>query len=424
MSEQKRTFMQNVMVLTTGTAVSQLIPFLVLPILQKYFYGPEDFSKLASFVYFSEMLGVIGTLKMEYAIVGKPTLRESREVAVTGFRVVAISALMACVASLLCYHFDWIHGLHQLGVSIFLIPLVVLAMGCVQLTAYWFNARKEYERIARGKFIQTATGEGVKLASGFAGLNFAGLIVGRTSGYGLTALIQYLRYRKDCETIERRNFSRLEVLKQHKSFVFYTTPSVFVGAFINFLYIEMFVENFGAVSAGMVSVAMTYVGAGLGMVAASISQVYYGTISNIHDKKGMMALYGKFLGRLTIMSFVMTAMIWVLPASWVVGVLGPEWNDLIVYCRVISVWLGVWFVSSSLSFIYLRLQRQRLMLIMDALHVAMIYAGFHLGRQFDGTALSALWGFTFAQVAFYMMAIGLAIVFIKTSKLLHDEPIR
>ena len=416
--------MQNVMVLTTGTAVSQLIPFLVLPILQKYFYGPEDFSKLASFVYFSEMLGVIGTLKMEYAIVGKPTMRESREVAVTGFRVVVISAVIAFVASLLCYHFDLIHGLHELGLSIFLIPVVVLAMGCVQLTAYWFNARKEYERIARGKFIQTTATEGVKLASGFAGMNFSGLIVGRASGYGVTALIQYFRYRKDSDSIERRNFSRWEILKQHKSFVLYTTPSVFVGAFIHFLYIEMFVENFGAVSAGMVSVAMTYVGAGLGMVAASISQVYYGTISTIHDKKGMMSLYGKFLGRLTIMSFVMTAMIWVLPASWVVGVLGPEWNDLIVYCRVISVWLGVWFVSSSLSFIYLRLQRQRLMLIMDALHVVMIYAGFHLGRQYDGTALSALWGFTYAQVAFYLMAIGLAIVFIKTSKLLHDEPIR
>jgi hypothetical protein len=212
------------------------------------------------------------------------------------------------------------------------------------------------------------------------------------------------------------------MLKQHKSFVFYTTPSVFVGALINFLYIEMFVENFGPASAGMVSVAMTYVGAGLGMVAASISQVYYGTISNIHDKRSMLLLYGKFLVRLTAMSAVMTALVWLLPASWVVGVLGPEWNDLIVYCRVISVWLGVWFVSSSLSFIYLRLQRQRFMLIMDALHVVMIYAGFHIGRLYDGNALSALWGFTLAQVLFYLMAISLAIVFIKTSKLLHDEP--
>jgi hypothetical protein len=201
--------------------------------------------------------------------------------------------------------------------------------------------------------------------------------------------------------------------------VLYTTPSVFVGAFINFMYIEMFVQNFGAVSAGMVSVAMTYVGAGLGMVAASISQVYYGTIASIHDRKTMLSLYGKFLGRLTLMSAGMTAMVWLMPASWVVGVLGPEWNDLIVYCRVISVWLGVWFVSSSLSFIYLRLQRQREMLVFDAAHIVMVYVGFHMGRAIGGDALSALWGFTVAQVVSYVIAILLALSFIKISKSLH-----
>jgi O-antigen/teichoic acid export membrane protein len=419
MTEQKRTFMQNVMVLFTGTAVSQLIPFLVLPILQKYYYGPEDFAKLASFVYFSEMFGVISTLKLEYAIVGKPSLRDSREVAITGFRVVTVGAVLVLMLAAINYRFDWIHGLHELGVVIFLMPFVVFAMGCVQLTAYWFNARKEYDRIARGKLIQTASGEGVKLLSGFSGLNFSGLIIGRVSGYSLTAIFQYFRYRKDVADVERRNFSKWKLLGDHKAFIFYTTPSVFVGAFINFLSIEMFVENFGPASAGMMSVAMTYVGAGLGMVAASISQVYYGTISGIHEKKAMLSLYAKFLGRLTVMSAVMTALVWVLPASWVVGVLGEEWNDLIVYCRVISLWLGVWFVSSSLSFIYLRLQRQREMLVFDVLHIVLVYAGFHAGKVWGGDALSALWGFTWAQIISYVMAIALAIRFIQVSKSLR-----
>jgi lipopolysaccharide exporter len=419
MTEQKRTFMQNVMVLFTGTAVSQLIPFLVLPILQKYYYGPEDFAKLASFVYFSEMFGVISTLKLEYAIVGKPSLRDSREVAITGFRVVTVGAVLVLILAAINYRFDWIHGLHELGAVIFLMPFVVFAMGCVQLTAYWFNARKEYDRIARGKLIQTASGEGVKLLSGFSGLNFSGLIIGRVSGYSLTAIFQYFRYRKDVADVERRNFSKWKLLGDHKAFIFYTTPSVFVGAFINFLSIEMFVENFGPASAGMMSVAMTYVGAGLGMVAASISQVYYGTISGIHEKKAMLSLYAKFLGRLTVMSAVMTALVWVLPASWVVGVLGEEWNDLIVYCRVISLWLGVWFVSSSLSFIYLRLQRQREMLVFDVLHIVLVYAGFHAGKVWGGDALSALWGFTWAQIISYVMAIALAIRFIQVSKSLR-----
>jgi hypothetical protein len=280
MTEQKRTFIQNVMVLFTGTAVSQLIPFLVLPILRKNYYGP-------------------------------------------------------------------------------------------------------------------------------------------VSGLSLTAIFQYFQYRRDVADVERRNFSKWKLLGDHKSFIFHTTLIVFVGAFINFLSIEMFVENFGPASAGMVSVPMTYVGAGLGMVAASISLVYYGTISGIHERKAVLSLYAKFLVRLTVILAVMTVLVWVLPASWVVGVLGDEWNDLIVYCRLISLWLGVWFVSSSLSFIYLRLQRQREMLVFDVLHIILVYASFHAGKAWGGDALSALWGFTWAQIISYVIAIALAIRFIQVSKSLR-----
>ena len=330
----KSKFSRNVMVLTTGTAASQLIPFIVLPILQKYFYGPADFALLASFVYFSEMIGVVSTLKLEYAIVAQRTPQDAREVAVTGYRVVSISTLFSLVLALVCFQWDVIHGLHQLGGSIFLLPLVVLAMGSMQITSYWFNARQEYAKIAQGKLVQTATCEGVKLASGFAGLNFMGLIIGRVLGYVSVALLQWRRFAAQAVGIERRHFSKWETIVRHKSYVLFTTPSVFVGALINFLYIEMFLDYFGTESAGMVSVAMTYVGAGLGMVAGSISQVFFGTISNIHKRKELESLYVRFLGRLFLMSGAMTAMVWVFPASWIVGVLGPEWNDLIVYCRV------------------------------------------------------------------------------------------
>ena len=136
-----------------------------------------------------------------------------------------------------------------------------------------------------GKLIQTTSLEGVKLLSGFSGMNFSGLILGRFTGLSLTAIFQYVRYRKDAADIEQRNFAKWQLLSENRSFVLYTTPSVFVGAFINFMYIELFMQNFGAVSAGMLIIAMTYVGAGLGMMAASISQVYYGTIAGIQDRK-------------------------------------------------------------------------------------------------------------------------------------------
>lgn len=417
----KSKFSRNVFVLSTGTAISQVIPFIVLPILQKYFYGPSDFAMLATFVYFSEMIGVISTLKLEYAVGRQSTPQEARELVDAGFRVVAFSATGSLLLSVVCYFFDLIHGLHALGAAIFLLPLVVACMGVIQLTSYWFNVRQEYSRLAANKMIQTTTGESLKLLTGFAGINFMGLIAGRTAGMLLVAWTQLRTFAQQAIGIERRNITVWSQLVKNKAYVLYTTPSVFVGAFINFLFLELFLNHFGSVSAGMISVAMTYVGAGLGVMAGSISQVYYGTIARIHSRREMLRLYLRFLGRLLALSLAMTLVFWVLPASWVIGVLGEEWNELMVYCKIISVWLGVWFVSSSLSFIYMHLQRQRAMLVFDVLHIALVYAGFHIGRMWGETDIAALWGFTLAQVISYVLAIALAIHFIRSTPLLRND---
>jgi O-antigen/teichoic acid export membrane protein len=419
-SPLKSKFSKNVMILTLGTAASQMIPFIVLPILQKYFYGPSDFAMLASFIYFSEMIGVICTLKLEFAIVVQKSEQSAREVAVTAMRIALLFSLISVLLAFVFFQFNIIQGLYDLGAVIFWIPLVVLSMGMVQVSTYWLNRKQDYKKIATGKFIQTTSMEGSKLTFGWMGINYTGLIAGRVIGYMTTGIWQGVLFFRDSVKIPKRNFSLKEIIQSNYQYIAYATPSVFISALINFMYIELFLTEFGKESSGMVSVAMTYVGAGLGMVATSVSQVYYGTIAGINSRAVMQQMYLRFLRNLFITSAFLTALFWILPEEWVVGVLGNEWNDLMNYCRIISIWFGVWFVASSLSFIYMRLNKQGFMMVMDVLHIGMIYAGFYIGKNMQNSPEGALWGFTFAQVIFYMMAILLALWFIKTSPLLND----
>lgn len=419
-SPLKSKFSKNVMILTLGTAASQMIPFIVLPILQKYFYGPSDFAMLASFIYFSEMIGVICTLKLEFAIVVQKSEQSAREVAVTAMRIALLFSLISVLLAFVFFQFNIIQGLYDLGAVIFWIPLVVLSMGMVQVSTYWLNRKQDYKKIATGKFIQTTSMEGSKLTFGWMGINYTGLIAGRVIGYMTTGIWQGVLFFRDSVKIPKRNFSLKEIIQSNYQYIAYATPSVFISALINFMYIELFLTEFGKESSGMVSVAMTYVGAGLGMVATSVSQVYYGTIAGINSRAVMQQMYLRFLRNLFITSAFLTALFWILPEEWVVGVLGNEWNDLMNYCRIISIWFGVWFVASSLSFIYMRLNKQGFMMVMDVLHIGMIYAGFYIGKNMQDSPEGALWGFTFAQVIFYMMAILLALWFIKTSPLLND----
>jgi O-antigen/teichoic acid export membrane protein len=420
MEKPKSRFSKNVMILTMGTAISQLIPFIVLPILQKYYYGPSDFALLASFIYFSEMIGAVGTFKLEFAIVVQKNDQSAREVAIVAMRIAIFVSFISLLLAFLFFQFNIIQGLYDIGVAIFWLPLVVLSIGMVQVSTYWLNRKQDYKRMSAGKFIQTSTCEGSKLLFGFSGVNFSGLIMGRVFGYLITGIWQGMLFMKDSLKISKRNFSIREIIRNNYQYIAYATPSVFIGALINFIYIELFLTHFGKDSSGMVSVAMTYVGAGLGMVAGSISQVYYGTIAGIESRSVMQNLYLKFLRNLFFMALFLTSMFWIFPEQWVVGILGSKWSQLMDYCRIISIWFGVWFIASSLSFIYMRLQKQGFMLMMDVVHVGMIFAGFYIGKWAENSPEGALWGFTIAQLIFYILAVILALIFIRKSNLLRD----
>jgi hypothetical protein len=68
----------------------------------------------------------------------------------------------------------------------------------------------------------------------------------------------------------------------------------------------------------------------------------------------------------------------------------------------------------------MRLQKQGFMLMMDVVHVGMIFAGFYIGKWAENSPEGALWGFTIAQLIFYILAVILALIFIRKSNLLRD----
>uniref|UniRef100_UPI002627A45A hypothetical protein n=1 Tax=Fluviicola sp. TaxID=1917219 RepID=UPI002627A45A len=73
-------------------------------------------------------------------------------------------------------------------------------------------------------------------------------------------------------------------------------------------------------------------------------------------------------------------------------------------------------VSSSLSFIYIRLGRQKEMLLFDCVHLLLVIIGFFTAKFINPSLTSALWGFSISQSVYYLFAIFIAIYFIKKSK--------
>ena len=73
----KSEFLRNVIILISSSGISQIIPFLTLPVLQKYFYSPENFGLLAIYVSVSLTLVKFSTFSYEFAIVKQKTEKDA-----------------------------------------------------------------------------------------------------------------------------------------------------------------------------------------------------------------------------------------------------------------------------------------------------------------------------------------------------------
>lgn len=409
-------FIRNIFVLFSGSLLSQLIPFIALPFLQKYFYSPADFGLLAIFISFCELFANVATCKLEYGIVIQTRIKNAVNLLYGAIRVMLIVMILSAIVALifkkeLAHYF----GEPRLENYLFLLPIYVLLFSLSEIASYWFNRKKAFKTISFSKVIQTSSSESIKVVAGFFHFGPIGLIIGRVSGF-LFANLYYLKAffkndRKALRLIDKKYSNQM--IRENKKFVFFTTPSVFIGNLINLVYLQLFLIYFGEDIVGMIGVSMTYLSAGFGVVAISFSQVFYSKVAETKSKEKLLSMYKRFAKNLMLIACVPILLVYLIPTSWVVQLLGDKWLHLMGIARIMVLWLAVWFVSSSLSFIYMRLRKQQIMMIYDFIHLILIIIGFFAGYWTNLSLDAALWGFTIAQIAFYLFVIYVAIHFIK-----------
>ncbi len=414
-------FLKDVLVLFSGSFIAQLIPFLMLPILQRFFFTQADFGWLTLFVSFFELFSRVATGKLEFGIVLQKSWRNAINLSAIALKISWFVALITLVfVGIFHKKMGHYYGIPEWSYYFLLLPLYVVLSAYMDVGNYWFNRIKRFNALAVNKVVQTSTAESLKLCFGLLNYNFSGLLFGRIFGFIASSVYYSIHFFKNTrKTLKLLNWKdQKKMLYANKDFVFYSTPSVFVGSLINFTYLNLFQYFYGKEVVGNIGVSMLYLATGFGVISLSFSQVFYSKLVEIKTKKEMLRVYKRFMKNLMLVCMIPVAFIYLIPSTWVSYFLGTEWDQLLGIARIMAVWLSIWFVSSSLSFIYIRLGKQKEMLLFDFLHLAMIILGFFIGRFFNLDVSGALWGFSLSQAAYYLLAIYVALTFIKKSKLL------
>lgn len=401
-----KSFLKQVLTLASGTVMGQVLLFISLPFLQRFFYGPEEFGVFTVFVSISEMLINISGLKYEYGIVLQKRHKNAVNLLLLSVFSVTITAISTLLIYFLMFFFwpqiSWVKDLGMLG---FLLPVSVFCFGCVNAFNYWFNREQMYGRMSVTKGISSVASEPIKFAG--AGLPLNGLVLGRVGGQIAAFVYVLFQFFRKFNSFKKL-FSSKQIKKEarfNKRYPFFVMPGAFITVLITAVYVQFFSHYFGKEQVGLLGVSVSYLGVAFGVISTAFGQVFFKKISDIQDVSVLKSLFLKFAGYLALIAVMVIFAVYIFPEKWVVNMLGERWKDILPVTRIMVLWISVSFVSTSLSFIHIRIGNQLGILIIELIHllgvVLALFGCYFYTRSFETT----LYAFTTVQIVHYLAVI-------------------
>nr|WP_263324295.1 oligosaccharide flippase family protein [Neobacillus sp. Marseille-Q6967] len=342
-------FVRNVFLLATGTAAAQAVTMALSPFITRL-YGPEVFGLSGVFTAVVEIIVPIAALTYPIAIV----LPKSDKAAKGLIRLsLYISIIIALLIAILVILFNQtivkIFNIEEIAPFLYLLPLVILFAGLLQVTEQWLIRKKQFKITAKVTFFQSLFLQGSKFGFGFFYPVASVLIFLTVFGQFMKALQLIILAKKtnykhnEVENINPEPYSIRGLAKKHIDFPLFRAPQSFINAVSSSLPILMLTSFFGPASAGFYSIGITVLSIPSQLIGKSVGDVFYPRIADAaNNGENLSYLIKKATLALGAVGIIPYGMVGVF-GPWLFGfVFGPEWIQAGEYARWIS--LGVYFM--------------------------------------------------------------------------------
>ena len=346
----KNSFVRNVTILASGTAAAQAITMALSPIITRL-YGPEAFGLMGAFTAIVNIIAPIAALTYPIAIVlpkkdhdAKGLIRLS--VIITGI----VSMISLIILTLFNKQVVNIFNLKEIAKYLYLIPLVIIFAGLMQVTEQWLIRTKQFGINARVTFLQSLILNGSKVGIGFLNPIASVLVVLSAFGDGLKALMMIMFARRanyqvdDKLSDEKKSLKALA--KEHYDFPLYRAPEVFLNAVSQGLPVLMLTAFFGPVSAGFYTIGRTVLNIPSTLIGKSIGDVFYPRIAEAaNNKENVTALIKKTTLVLAGIGAIPFGLVILFGPFLFSFVFGSDWDTAGEYARWIALWSFFGFMN-------------------------------------------------------------------------------
>ncbi len=358
---KNKVYYKNFITILSGNTISQLIPFIIAPILGRLF-APEEFAVFANFLAIVSMFGIVAAGRLELAIPIPKTHTSAQNVTFTGVVMTLLVTLLSGSVLIYSDELSVFYDNETLAAYLWYVPLAVFSIGILGLTNFWILRRGSYSLLSIGKISQSAINNCLAAVLGYIGWGINGLIIGWLVSTFAGVFIMLLFSKL---TFKRRNYNLITVkttLKEYRDFPLINSLHAFTDVFATqFLLFWIISSGFGLLQLGFFSIMHRYVRAPIALITGSVSQIFYKEASDaINNDKDVSPIFFRTLKTSGFFSipFLVILIIWG-PDIFSIY-LGENWREAGVYAQRIIPILFFLFLSSPVSGITILFGKQKM----------------------------------------------------------------
>ena len=272
--------LRNTSILISGTALAQLIPILLQPVLRRYF-TPDNFGAYSVYLSLLGILIVISSLRYELAIILPEEDDEAASVFFLsvilnfGFNFVIFLGILIWKSEILSF----LNLSENYDLYLYLTPLGLFLISFYQSINYWLIRKKGFFAISVNKFVRRGFEGGAQMAFKFARVA-NGLIYGDLIGHTANVCSGIYQAAKTGLSLARSSPRKiLYVLKKYSEYPKYNLAPAFMEATSYLLPVIMINKFFSSESTGYFDLSKLLLSIPLALVASSLSNVLLHAIS-------------------------------------------------------------------------------------------------------------------------------------------------
>lgn len=405
-------FFRNVVVLASGTIISQIIILIALPFIT-HLYSPSEYGVYSMYTSIISIMLMLVSFSYENAI----TLPEEDHMASSllslSLRIcVAVSVVGGVGVYFLAHPLSvWTKEADIGGYFIYFI-ISLLCAGFYQILNGWSVRKKYFRQLSRTKYTQSITLVSSQLALARLLPGPSGLIIGDVLGRLGGLIPQWRLWRRDVKHQEihvswedlresayrYRRFPQLSLASNMLNSLGIYLPTILLAVF------------YGPQVAGWFALSQRILGSPMTLITTSVTKVYLSESSEymLHARHKLYPLFIKTVRNIFLVGLAIIFVMVILLPSMFSTLFGAEWANAGNYVRLLGIMYLSQFVANSVGSTIDVMERQDLHLYREIARVSIVLGALLLSYYTGQSASTSILVYGLASTIGYLIHLGLS----------------